>query len=207
MSTLTTLTASLRIDVKDGSSAVWSDAQLQRPIAKAVGDFNQAAPILASATKNGVDSQRRYDFSATTGLMWVHALEYPIDQDPRSLLPFQEETKGVLYIIGSSLPSTGTNTVKGWYAKVHTVDASGSTIPAELEELLLLGAFGYALQELASLSTTSINASSWTPRQAASLAASSLAEYRKRLAQVTNQRAATWWMPSWGAVPSSWDTI
>ncbi len=207
MATLTSLRGDLRNDLQDTGSVVWSDALLNRAIDKAVEEYGQVAPIVAATTTNGVDAQRRYDLSATSGLLWLEAVEYVIDQDPKSFLPFQEESRGVLYILGDTLPLTGTNNLKVWYAKVHTVDASGSTLPVQDEELVQSGAYAHAILMRAAATIGTINPSSWTPRQARDLAELRRREFRDGLERRRTQRSAPLWRPAWGSTPRGWATV
>ena len=206
MATLTTLTASLRNDLQDTASSTWTDALLERAITKAVGDFGLAWPVVASVDEAGVTDQRRYDLSATTGLLWVEAVEHEKDQDPPEFHPFREESRGVIYLLGDIIPATG-DTFAVWYARTYTVDASGSTIPAEYEEFVLTGAFGHAFLMRASDTVGRINPSTWAPRQARDLAAHRLDEFSSRLKELRNRRAAPWWRPTWGTRPRDWGTV
>jgi len=44
-----------------------------------------------------------------------------------------------------------------YYTKLHTIDGSGSTVPARYEDMIAMGAAGYAAVEWASFSTNRVN--------------------------------------------------
>jgi hypothetical protein len=60
-----------------------------------------------------------------------------------------------LTILGDELPD-GSNAYI-FYGKLHTLDASGSTIPAKFEDLIAIGAEGYAAVEWAVYAVNRVN--------------------------------------------------
>jgi hypothetical protein len=206
MATLTTLRDALRDDLQDTGSTTWTNALLERAVRKALGEFGSVWPLVGSATQAATTGQRRYDLSATPGLLWVDAVEHPTDQEPIAFLPFREEARGIVSILGPTLPATG-DTFTVWYSRSHTVDGVGSTIPVEYEELILTGAYGYAFLMRASDTIGKINPSTWAPRQARDLAKVRLDEFNRGLKELRNRQASPSWRVHWGARPRTWGQV
>ena len=131
----------VRRELKDESSILWSDNELTRHIDRAVAGLSEAIPReqrLAMATTAG---SREVDISGLSDRVMVEAVEYPVDEFPRS---FQRFTiwADILTMLGSEVPDGSDCCV--YYGKLHTLDAVTSTIPARYEDLVVAGASGYA---------------------------------------------------------------
>ena len=81
-------------------------------------------------------------------------MEYPVDNFPPRYQRFSLWAD-VLTILGSEVPD-GSNAYI-YYGQLHTLGASGSTIPAEHEELVATGAGGYAAMEWAVYAINQVN--------------------------------------------------
>jgi hypothetical protein len=147
-----TLRTRLRVDLADSEADRWSDSDLDRHIQHAVRDLNRVVP------RERVDSDftiadpasRQLDISRLTDLLRMVAVEYPVGGYPRRLRHF-ELWGGTLTLLTETMPEAGAP-VTVYYHSRHTVDATTSTLPDHLEDLVLLGAAGYAL--LGYLATT-----------------------------------------------------
>lgn len=203
MSTLVTMRSDLRRDLRDAEvgSYKWSDEELDRHILRAVADYTQVAPVIDVVTQPAGE-RPSYDLRATDGWLWCERVEYPVDRSPRSTLPFEETTRGVVYLIGrspteSGLPTPGED-VRFWYARQHTVDVAGCTVPFEHESLVALGAAAYALLAYADYAVGRVNPSWWDPRNYRELGLAKLSEFRTELARLRAERGWTVGMVSWG---------
>ncbi len=200
MSTLTTLRGNLRDDLKDLDSGdyAWTDAELERHVSHAISEYERVWPKLASVTKNGDGSSRRFNLAGESLYLWTERVEHEIDQDPPSYLPFHEETPGSVYILGDTVPATGVNNVKFWYAKRYTVNSSSSDLPAEHEAGALLGAAVYALASYARYATRRVNVTGLAPDLLRNLYESRLAEFNQWLEKLRTQRGfEPGWRASW----------
>ena len=143
--TIATLRARLRIDLTEASADRWADADLDRHIQHAVLDTNRTAPLEIQETGLTIASpaSRDIDIASLTGLIEVIAVEYPVGGYPKRLRHF--ETWGTpLTLLTDDMPAAGA-ALYVYYTKAHTVDAAGSTLPAHIEDTVLLGAAGYAM--------------------------------------------------------------
>lgn len=205
---LTTMRSNLRKDLhdEDAGSYRWTDATLNRHIDRAVKEYGQAWPLAANVSLAATSSQR-YDLSARSGYLWCERVEYPIDDDPPAYLPFREESVGIVYLLSDEAPVVGEN-LKFWYAQVHTLDALGSTIPRAHEELVALGAAGFAAVELANYTMGRLNPSADTPQWYRNWGETRLREFWTRLDGLRAARSLEVpRMVHWGSVPRTWEKV
>lgn len=186
---LPTMRSRLETDLKDTGNARWTDAELDRATGRAVGEYSLAAPLLGKVDL-AVGSSRWFDLSAQAGYLWCEAVEYPIDDEDGPLYRlFREDRAGKkVYVLGSGLVE-GEN-VRFWLAKAHTLDVTTSTIPMEHEELILLGAAGFAALSMAEYVIDRVTVSGWAPRQYREWGEGRLAEFRRRLEDIRLTRAS-----------------
>lgn len=139
---------------EDAGNYRWSNDELDRHIAHAVKDFSPAIPDEKKATKATTSGSREIDVSDLTERILIEAVEYPVDNFPQRYQRFSLWAD-VLTVLGAEVPD-GTNAYI-YYGQLHTLDASGSTIPAEHEELVATGAGGYAAVEWAVYAINQVN--------------------------------------------------
>jgi len=153
---LTEMRTIVRRDLKDedASNYRWTNDELDRHIAHAVKEFSEAIPYEQRATKATTSGSRELDISSITGRIMVEAVEYPVDKFPKRYQPFAL-WGDMLTTLGDEVPD-GSNAYI-YYGKLHTLDASVSTIPPQFEELIALGAEGYAAVEWAVYATNRVN--------------------------------------------------
>lgn len=158
---LSEMLALVRTDLKDGTEPFrWSDDELERHILHAVRDFSEAIPDEQKATAATVDGAMDISLSDITGLVIVEAVEYPLNEFPPQFQPFSFWANTVT-LSGEDIPD-GSN-ARIYYGKLHTIDASSSTIPAKHEDLVAAGASGYAAVEIAAFSINRINLGNAVP--------------------------------------------
>jgi len=90
-----------------------------------------------------------------TDLVAVEAVEYPVGRYPPAYVRFSIWAN-TLTLLVDKIPSGGEE-VNVYYGKLHTLDATTSTIPSPLEDLVAIGAEGYAAVEWASYATNRVN--------------------------------------------------
>jgi len=86
----------------------------------------------------------------------VEAVEYPVDNFPKRYQRFSL-WGDTLTLLGDEIPD-GANAYI-YYGKLHTLDASSSTIPTQHEDLIATGAEGYAAVEWAVYAVNRVNVS------------------------------------------------
>jgi len=131
---------------EDASNYRWTDDELDRHIAHTLKDFSEYLPYEQKSTKATTSGSRELDISTITDRIMVEAVEYPVAQFPKRYQPFAL-WGDTLTILGDEVPD-GSNACI-YYGKLHTLDASSSTIPAHHEDLIAAGACGYAAVEWA----------------------------------------------------------
>ena len=147
----------LRRDLHDEDSANyrWTDAELDRHILRALRELSLAAPREAVATLVTVSGSRELSTAGLTELVTVEAVEYPIGKYPPIYVSFSLWGSALTLLVDNA-PSGG-ESVKIYYGQIHTLDASSSTIPTSLEDLVATGAAAYAALEWASFATNRVN--------------------------------------------------
>lgn len=215
----------LRNDLKDLDSTnyLWATSELDRHIAHAVNDYTRVNPQVLSQTQTVVadangNTWRQQISPIPSGYIFAVRVEYPIDNEGQSsaspgpypsYLKFWEEIvgQGSLYLPVGDPPTAG-DSIKVWYAAVHSVTSGSSTIPTEHEELITLGASAYAATAAARYAQNRLNASYWTPRGIQQFATEVMASYKTEL---ENLKASYEFlgrgMVQWGDVPDDWQEL
>ena len=178
----------LRIDLHDEDSASyrWTDAHLARHLERAVRELSAAQPHPDEATIQTGDDGRTVPLASLTGLVRVEAVEFPIGENPPSYVDFTLRG-ATLTLLTEEVPAPDTS-VKVFYGRLHTLNATTSTIPPHLEELVLAGAAGYAAMDQSGHAINSINAggpNTW--RHFLTWGQEKLAHFRQGLADLSRR--------------------
>lgn len=148
---------------EDDTNYRWTDDELDRHIAHAVKDFSEYLSYEQRATKATASGSRELDISTITDRITVEAVEYPVDKFPKRYQPFAL-WGDTLTLLGDEVPD-GSNTYI-YYGKLHTLDATSSTIRTQHEDLIATGACGYAAVEWAVYTVNRVNVGGGiTPRE------------------------------------------
>ena len=141
---LATMRGLVRRDLKDEDAAnyVWTDDEIDRAIQKAVSELDKHVPRSMRNTVATTDGSREIDISALTNRISVDKVEFPTGEHPLSFQRFSVYLDTLTLI--DSYEGDGEDCYIYW-STVHTLDGSTSTIPAELETLVALGASAYAV--------------------------------------------------------------
>jgi len=140
---------------EDPANQRWSDDELDRHIERAVRELSLAIPQEAKASPTTSEGSRDISLASLSDLVAVEAVEYPVDEYPPSYVPFSLWAGTLTLLVDATPP--GDQSVNIYYGKVHTLDATTSTIPPHLEELVATGAAAYAALEWASFATNRVN--------------------------------------------------
>ena len=153
---LTEMRAIVRRDLHDEDAANyrWSDDELDRHIAHAIKDFSEAIPYQQKEVKATTSGSREIDISSLTDRIMVQAAEYPADKFPKRYQRFSL-WGDTITLFGDEVPD-GSNAYI-YYGELHTLDASTSTVPSNLEDLVAAGAEGYAAVEWAVYAVNRVN--------------------------------------------------
>jgi len=140
---------------EDSENYRWTDVELERHIDHAVRELSLSAPLEAKAILSTSAGSRELSLSSLTNLVEVEAVEYPAGKYPPIYVRFSLWGETLVMLVDGA-PSGGED-VYLYYTKLHTLDASSSTIPAALEDLVAVGAGAYAAIEWASYATNRVN--------------------------------------------------
>jgi len=154
---LSTMRALVRRDLhdEDAQSYRWSDDELDRHVARAVRETSLASPLESEATLTTTPDSRELSLTSLSDRVVVEAVEYPVGQYPAVYVPFSLWGDTLTLLVDSAPLSA--QSAKVFYGKLHTLDESGSTLPAALEDVVATGAAGYAALEWASFATNRVN--------------------------------------------------
>ena len=205
---LTDMRTIVRRDLHDEDAANyrWTNNELDRHIAHALKDLSEAIPYEQKATKATTSGSRAIDIATLTNRIMVEAVEYPVDKFPRKYQPFSLWTD-TLTLLGDEVPD-GANAYI-YYGKLHTLDANGSTIPAMYEDLLAVGAGGYAAVEWAVYAINRVNlGGSPTPGEFLAWGKEKLNYFKselKRLGRKNRVRVRALYRPYYPAVSKATD--
>ena len=148
---LTTMRARVRRDLKDEDTASyrWTNDEIDRALIRAVNELSKYVPSEQKDELATVNGSNEVDISGLTARISIDRVEFPLGNTPGTFQRFEvyQDTLTLLEIQGN-----GNNCAVYW-GKVHTLDAETSTIPTRYEDLVALGATGYAALSQSQYST------------------------------------------------------
>lgn len=197
---LPTMRTRVRRDLhdEDALSYRWTDDELDRHIQRALDEVGVASPREMKSSLTTTAGSRALSLATLAGLVAIEAVEYPTTLYPPSYVRFSVWA-GTLTLLVGSAPSGGLG-VNVYYGAVHTLDATSSTLPVNLEDLVATGAGAYAALEWSSFATNRINVGGeevW--RQYLVWGQDRLSAFLRRLAQLGRKnavRARTLYVPA-----------
>ena len=191
---------------EDASNYRWTNDELDRHIAHAVKSFSEPLPYEQKATKATTSGSREMDIASLTGRVAVEAVEYPVGNFPKRYQRFSL-WGDVLTLLGEEIPD-GSNAYI-YYGKIHTLDASSSTIPVSYEDLVAVGAGGYAAVEWAAYAINRVNVGGdIAPREFLTWGNEKLKYFRqelKRLGRRNRVRVCSLYKPYYPVISRSTD--
>ncbi|MDD4924156.1 MAG: hypothetical protein PHF74_04900 [Dehalococcoidales bacterium] len=154
--TLNEIRTLVRRDLRDedANNYRWNDDEINRHILHAVKDVSEAIPLQQTVIIPTTGGSRELDISGIADRIAIRAVEYPVNRFPKHYHRFSL-WENTLTLIDSKIPDGGNACI--YYEKAHTIDDSGSSIPAYMEELVICGACGYAAIEWAAFSINRVN--------------------------------------------------
>ncbi len=140
---------------EDTANLRWSDAELDRHIDHAVRELSMAVSRQQTTTLTTTAGSRDLSLSTITDLVHVEAVEHPTGKYPPAYVPFSV-WESTLALLVDQAPGGGEQ-VKVYHGTLHTLDATTSTVPSHLEDLVAAGGEGYASLEWSSFATNRVN--------------------------------------------------
>jgi len=139
---------------EDAANYRWTNDELDRHIGHALDQFSHALPLEDAADIATTGGSRDVDISSLSTRVMIEAVEYPLGSYPPMYQRFAL-WQDTLTILSDIVPDGSDARI--YYGKLHTLDASSSTIPTQHEDLVALGAAAYALLEWANYAINRIN--------------------------------------------------
>src|SRR3990172_9235830 len=140
---------------EDPANYRWTSAELDQHIQHAVRELSLAVSQEAKATLTTTAGSRDLSLASLTDMVSVEAVEYPVNKYPPMYVAFSL-WGSTLTLLVEDTPNGG-ESVYVYYGKLHTLGTSSSTIPSPLEDLVAVGAGGYAALEWSSFATNRVN--------------------------------------------------
>ncbi|MDP2919374.1 MAG: hypothetical protein Q8O43_04050 [Dehalococcoidia bacterium] len=170
---------------EDSNNYRWTNDEIDRHIAHAVKEYSSAVPREQKATKTTTSGSREIDISTLTDRVTVESVEYPVGKFPKRYQRFSLWGDTVT-LLGTDIPDGGNAYI--YYGKLHTLDASNSTIPAWHEDLVATGASGYAAVEWSVYAINRVNTGgSPTPGELLKWGREKLETFRRELKRSGNR--------------------
>jgi hypothetical protein len=119
-----------------------------------VKDYSEAIPNEQKATKATTSGSREIDITTLSDRIMIEAVEYPIGNFPPRYQRFAL-WGNIITLTGNEIPD-GSNAYI-YYGNLHTLDVSSSTINTRDEDLIAIGACGYAAVEAAIYAVNRVN--------------------------------------------------
>jgi len=187
--------ANVAADLDDAGGDIWSSVELDRAIRRALREYSAVCPHRLDALIELEADGREVSLSAIDGLAGVERVCYPYDAAAPEWPPRWREFEhraGVLTLMVSPMPTAG-EWVRVYCWALHALDglddATATTLPPADEELIALGAAGYAALEKSRAAVGQVNVSGYTPLHWAEWAERRLTAFAERLAEVGRQQA------------------
>lgn len=169
MSTLTELRELVETDLDDTGNDIWSTDDIDRAIKRALVDYSHVNPQQSEGTIELPADGREIDVSSLSGLMRVVRVWCPYDSSAPEHPPNWvrwERWGDTLSVVSGDEPASG-ETIRIFYHQMHTIsglDGEGTTtVPAEDEEVVVLGAGAYAALQQARSAVGEAGVSTETP--------------------------------------------
>ncbi len=154
---LTEMRDRLRQDLhdEDATNERWTDAELDRHIQRTVREFSLSVPLEAKTTLTATPDSRDLSIAGLADLVAIEAVEHPVGDYPPAYVPYSIWLSTLTMLVDSAPGSA--DDVNVYHTKLHTLDATTSTLPERLEDVVATGAAAYAALEWASFATNRVN--------------------------------------------------
>jgi hypothetical protein len=189
---LTEMRTMVRRDLRDTDAAVyrWTDEALDRHIAHALNDISYAIPQEKSVSLATAAGSCEMDLASLGNRIMLHSVEYPAGRYPPQYRRF-EVWGDRLTLLDGVLPDGSPAGIR--YGARQVLDEQESTLPSYLEDLLALGAEGYACLEWASYAINRVNSGGGlTPQAYADMGQARLDIFRRTLKRLGRNNRVRW---------------
>jgi len=140
---------------EDTGNQRWTDGELDRHVQQSIREFSLSLPLEAKTTLSTTAGSRDLSIAGLTDVVAIEAVEYPAGDYPPTYVPYSVWLSTLTMLIDST--PGGVESVNVYYTKLHTLDATSSTLPSRFEDVVATGAAAYAALEWASFATNRVN--------------------------------------------------
>lgn len=156
----------VEMDLDDAGNAIWSTDEIDRAITRALVEYSKVNPLRAVTTIDVPSETWEFDLS---GLLRVAMVWWPYTaaepEYPPNWVKFRVWAD-TLYLQTEDEPQLG-DVIRLYYLKQQTIEglegATATTVPADDEEMIILGATAYAALEKARMAIGTVSVSQETP--------------------------------------------
>ena len=198
MSDLAAIVDEVEQDLKDSGNDVWSAAEIENHVRRALHEVNRVQPQRLDADITPVEGERVYALDDLADPIDILDLWYPYDDDavswPLSRPLWSRLTDDSIMLLLDAPPSAedaAIYTVHLIYTSPHTIDdldgATATTLDTYGELLVVQGAAAYAALQYAQSVIGKVTASGSTPQQLSDWAAFQLRRFKDGLEALRRQ--------------------
>jgi len=147
----------LRRELHDEDSAAyrWTDAEMERHLLRAADELSEVWPQEAVTVLVATPGSREVSIASLAELVRIERVEWPVGAFPREYVQFS--TWGATLTLETEDKPASADAVNVYWGRRHQVERLSSTLPAETEDTVVLGASGFALLELAEYAANRAN--------------------------------------------------
>ncbi len=193
MSDLAALRDLVEADLDDSGNAVWATGEIDRAMTKALHEYSLIRPQQIAGTITLAADGREVSISTLTGLTRIVRVWYPYTstapEDPPEWRQW-ELWGSTLYILDGDVPAD-TLKVRVYYHKAQEIKdldgAAATTMPAEDEETVVIGAGAYAALEKSRSSVGEAGVSTDTPAHWLDWATGRLDAFKAQLQEINRR--------------------
>ncbi len=188
MTNLATLRDHVESLLKDAGNALWTTGELDDAIRRALHRYSEMRPRELVTTLTLTAAGREVSLAGVSDLLrplrvwWPYTASEP--EYPPAWARWDLHGPVTLFLDVADEPQAG-DVVRLFYAALHTIDgldsATATTVPANDEETIALGAAGYAALARAAYATEAVTLSGETPARWRAWAEARLAEFEARI--------------------------
>ena len=147
---------------------------------RALDELSEAWPEERTAQLTATPGSRDLSVAALTELVRVLRVEWPVGSWPREYVQFS--LWGTTLTLETENKPAAADQVNVYWGRRHSLERLNTTLPVEAEETLLVGAAGFALEELAQYGANRANTGGpQAVREYRGQAVERLREFRRQL--------------------------
>ncbi|BAS31407.1 hypothetical protein [Dehalococcoides mccartyi] len=163
----------------------WTDAELDRHIGHALEELSRSVPLETECLIPVTDGDREFTLSTLEGFIRLQAVEYPIDSYPPVFHRFDCRADK-MKLLDEVLPEDGY--IRLYYSASHTMTEENTSLPSYLEDLVAIGAEGFASLEWAVFCVNRVNSGGTdTPKVFEAIGRERLVYFRNELRRLCSQ--------------------